>query len=405
MVLRKPRAHILKPGINVRLLHRIHQNLNRLGLGARKIMREILLQPPQIRCRIRLLFRALLDLSRVCRIKPLGRKPEHALKTFLERINNTRLLACGFFQAVHKGPSLKPLVGIIGPRNRITHFIEGLALTLNRSIKILRSLVRRVGTLARFGQFLFHTRNVALGKFAHRTLRLGQLAQRLLVDLTIARGILHQLLHPHRKLIRTTARLGLLARLHLKPTTVFLIRQLGGIQLAKPLVFIEQSGFAPREIFEIADLTIELTLEQLRVFITRQDMQNQRLGIRTYATREKIFGVRAQHNLLRANAECCRRKRHALKQTLNPRRTSRQLHLTLGRLARTRPRQLTHPLDARHPHTEIILRQQFKIHTLLRQHHLLPLDPLHITQSRCILNAINPQAISTRSLKPVLVDP
>ena len=56
MVLRKPRAHILKPGINVRLLHRIHQNLNRLGLGARKIMCEILLQPTQIRCRIRLLF-------------------------------------------------------------------------------------------------------------------------------------------------------------------------------------------------------------------------------------------------------------------------------------------------------------------------------------------------------------
>ena len=134
-------------------------------------------------------------------------------------------------------------------------------------------------------------------------------------------------------------------------------------------------------------------------------MQNQRLGIRSHATWKKIFGIRAQHNLLRANAECRRRKCHALKQTLDPRRASRQLHLTPGRLARTRPRELTHPLDARHPHTEIILRQQFEIHTLLGQHHLLPLDPLHITQRGRILHAINPQAIPTRSLKPVLVDP
>ena len=186
---------------------------------------------------------------------------------------------------------------------------------------------------------------------------------------------------------------------------VFLIRQLGIIQLPKPLVFIEQPGFAPREIFKIADLTIELALEQLRVFIARQDMQNQRLGIRSHATWKKIFGIRPQHNLLRANAECRRRKHHALQQTLNTRATSRQLHLTLGRLARTRPRELTHPLDARDPHPEIILRQQFEINTLLRQDHLLPLDPLHITQSRGILHAINPQAISTRFFKSVLIDP
>jgi hypothetical protein len=139
---------------------------------------------------------------------------------------------------VDEGAGLESAVGVVGLLGGLAHFLDNLLLLLDRLVHILLGFFRGVRLLLRVREFLLHLGHILLGEFLHGLEGLGHLAQRVLVDVAIAGGVLHELLHLLLELLGAARGFGFLHLLLAEALAVLLLLEFRAVETLDALVLL-----------------------------------------------------------------------------------------------------------------------------------------------------------------------
>ena len=291
--------------VDLRSPHFIEDRFEGIRLGAREIAAEVLLQPTNVGGGVGLLAGRLGKPALVGRIELRGLGAEDALVGIDQRAGDAALLTRCLFEAVDKGARLELPVRFIRLGDGFLHFFDRLLLLFHGLRHIASGFLRRVRLLLRVAKFFLHLRQVVLGKLLHRLERLRHLFERFLFDVAIAGGVLHQTLHALGEILHAALALGFRGFLGFEALGCRLFLEFLAGEPFEALVLVEKVLLAPREVFELGDVPVELALEHLRVFVARQHVEGHRLRVDPPAVRIEILGVAAQGDLLGCDAKSC----------------------------------------------------------------------------------------------------